>query len=734
MESNPPFVLDPSTVLKYLQEGGPLSQLIPTYESRQEQQEMLLSVIDAYHQNSITLIEAGTGTGKSLAYLLPAVLWALKKKEKTLISTNTINLQEQLIHKDIPLVRKILGLDFKAVLVKGMSNYVCLRKLEDAKNEINLLPGEDSLAIQKIAIWSEKTHDGSRSSLGFLPEAGTWEKVHAETDMCSGKDCPFYDRCFFFKARESAKSAHLLIANHHLTFADLASKTDQESNEGGVLPNYQRIIFDEAHNIEDVATEFFADKVSNLGLMHILSRLANEKQGYASGKLPLLKKLLTDFYGVDTPSEISRLIGRLSIDIPTLRWDLMQHLIDCFQKLNEFSKQEKRLFQKESDDHSLRLTDEHFQSAFWKEVVTNAIKKFLQSSQNYIQEILGIDQVIRGLNSEKLDEKTKNVRQEINALLSRFSESIGIISRYLRDELPTNCVRWMESQLKGKNFALELVDAKLDISEHLIDALFLPHKSVILTSATLTTDNQFDFMKTRLGLDQLKGRAISEHIYKSPFNYKKQAVLFVPTDIPDPSRVEFQDALIFQIASCIRASSGNAFVLFTSYQLLDYCYKELLEPLQKEGFHLLRQGDDSRSALIKRFKETEASVLFGTDSFWEGVDVVGDALRCVIITKLPFKPPSEPIIQARSEAIAKAGGNPFMEYSLPQAIVKFKQGFGRLIRTKNDRGCVVCLDTRLAIKPYGKLFINSLPDCTKVYSYTSKVYQEMKEFYSKKNR
>ena len=623
---------------------------------------------------------------------------------------------------------KTLGLKIKAVLVKGMSNYLCLRKLGDATQEINLIPSDDTQIIQKIAAWSKNTTDGSRSTLPFSTSGETWEKVNAEADNCTHQDCPYYNQCYFIKARRDAEDAHLLVANHHMLFADLSMKMVEDEKDAGVLPLYHRVIIDEAHNIEDVATDFFADRVSKLGILHVLGRLVSDKQK-GGGKLNFLKSILINHFKKNLPSDVSHLMSRFDIEIPGLRNDLVLSMTECFHTLERYTSDSKP--HTDIDELKFRLRGNHYQDILWKEKVIPAIQRFLDAEQRYCNEIDGILKGIERLNNDRLEEHTKGVISEITALKNRLSNSAMILSRLVSGIENTNLVRWLETQKRTKGTNTELIDAELDISQRLVDALFSRYRTVILCSATMTTDNKFDFIRQRLGLNSgsLAEYTITENIYESPFNYSMQAMLVVPTDIPRPAHPNYNDASIFQIWQAIQSSRGNAFVLFTSYSVLLECYQALAEKLRAERYHVLKQGDEQRHFLLERFKSTDRSVLFGTDSFWEGVDVVGDALRCVILAKLPFKSPGDPIIQARSEAIQERGGDPFMEYAVPQAIVKFKQGFGRLIRNKNDRGCVVCLDTRLINSAYGKKFLNSLPECPQVFSHSVKIKEEMDAFY-----
>lgn len=728
--------------LQILQPDGLLSKALKGFEPRLAQQQMMSNIIEAYQQQAIALVEAGTGTGKSIAYLIPALLWAVQKKERTLISTNTISLQEQLIHKDIPLLAKALNIEVKAVLVKGMSNYLCLRKLEDAKQELRLFPSDEIIDLEKIEAWSHSTTDGTRSELPFVPSPGTWERVCAENDTCSHQECPHYQSCHFFKARRQANEAQILVANHHMLFADLACRADTENYKNpAVLPVYTRIVLDEAHNIEDIATEYFAARISQLDIMRNMARLSSEKNAKAQGKLPLLKEKIHELYRKDIPREVSAIFSKLNIELPNLRRDLLQHTTEAFQAFANFV----QVLQPSSgtrgthsDDlpqgeSKLRLLPFHKTHPDWSKTIVPHSKQLNDALKHYIQSLNAIEADIKSLNNDRLNEQTKGIRFEITAFAGRLAGLCETLEDFISDKECSSKVRWIESiKLRTMTNTL-LVDAELDIASRLVKFLFSKFQTVILCSATLTTNKQFDFIKRRLGItpELLPNRRIIETIYDSPFNYQQQALFAIPTDIQHPQHPDFAKDASEKIWQAIQASHGNAFVLFTSYSLLKTCYQHLAERLEENRYTVLKQGDDNRNSLLNRFKSIDRSVLFGTDSFWEGVDVVGDALRCVIIVKLPFKVPSEPIIQARTEAIAAQGGDPFLDYSLPNAIVKFKQGFGRLIRNKQDRGCIVCLDSRLLTKGYGKQFLNSLPECQQIFSEGTKLQQQMSEFYRK---
>lgn len=723
--------------LSILDAEGPLARVLKGYEPRHEQKLMMGNILDAFNDSHIALIEAGTGTGKSLAYLIPAILWAVQRKERTVISTNTITLQEQLLQKDIPLVAKALQIDIKAVLVKGMHNYLCMRKLQESLQETLLLPTPEIEELQKIDAWNSSTRDGSRSSLPFSCSSGTWEKVAAESDTCNRNSCPHFQECHFFKARRQAAEAQILVVNHHLLFADVVMRS-AEDKDAGILPSYSRIIIDEAHNIEDVATEYFASKVSQMEIIRLLARLTSEKGGKVFGKLPLIKEKLLNSYRNEMPKEATSLYSRLNMDLPAMRRDVLQLMHEMFSSFFEFTHLMKTRQNAYSDEevhgeNKLRILPPHQAHQFWKERIVPSTKILIESFKKYIQSLAALETDLKQLNNPKLDEQIKGIMFEVNALSLRLQNCCSILNTFTSDLLPQNKVRWIELQTFKTMVNTSLVDADLDIAKILAEMLFKKMSTVILCSATLTTNKQFQFIRNRLGLtaELLKKRTINEFIYESPFNFSQQALLAIPNDLPSPTDPGFTQAAAEQIWHYLQASRGNAFILFTSYSMLKTCFS-LLESRLKEGrFHPLKQGDSDRIFLLNKFKTTDRSVLFGTDSFWEGVDVAGEALRCVILVKLPFKVPSEPIIQARSEAILALGGDPFMEYSLPQAIVKFKQGFGRLIRNRNDRGCIVCLDNRITTKRYGKQFLNSLPDCEQVSAPSKEIHQRMTAFYKK---
>lgn len=733
------LALEKQKILKLIQTDGLLCRALKGFEPRLQQQKMMANVIDAYNQSHIALIEAGTGTGKSLAYLIPALIWAVKCNERTVISTNTITLQEQLIHKDIPHLLETLNLKLKVVLVKGMNNYLCLRKLEDAHMELPLFPNDDHKEIEKIEAWRQTATEGSRSEMPFVPSSAAWDRVGAESEACPRHQCPYYQQCYFFKARRQAQDAQLLVVNHHLLFTDLMKRAEQNNySETAILPVYKRIILDEAHHIEDIATEYFASRLSRLDLMRVLARLAADKYSAAQGKLPLLKEKIHSVFRKGAPHSITKIISLLTIDLPALRHvlnDKIHHAFDAFAKFIENIKQPyNAIFQEEAlapSEQKLRLLEEHLNHPKWKDEILPHTQKLVEALKQYQQVINSLEVDLKLIDHERLNEQTKGIRLDIQALVMRLSTAISLLNHFLSDWKDPSKVRWIESQPLKTLLNVHLINADLDVSKVLADFLFSQFPTIVLCSATLTTNQQFHFIRQRFGLHPklLPQRVVTEHIYDSPFDYRKQAILAVPTDMPPPTHPDFNEIAYENVWKAIEASRGHAFVLFTSYTMLQNCYEKLTKRLEAHHYPIFKQGDDHRQGLLNKFKKTKRAVLFGTDSFWEGVDVVGDALRCVIIIKLPFKVPSEPIIQARTEAIIERGGDPFFEFAVPHAIVKFKQGFGRLIRHRWDRGCIICLDTRLVMKGYGKLFLNSLPPCEKVFMNGERLWPKIADFY-----
>lgn len=726
-------LLEPDKLLQLLNVDGPIARFLPKFETRQEQLSMMRDIIAAFNHRKIALIEAGTGTGKSMAYLIPAIVAAVTLKEKVVISTNTISLQEQLLYKDIPLILSALQLSLKVVLVKGMNNYLCLRKIEELNVEKFFLPKEEQAEIEQIEQSLLLNTEGCRSKLPFVPSQKVWEQVSAEQISCLNLECPNYQECFFFKARKSAAEASLLIVNHHLLFADLAMRAETDNwKNTAVLPYFDRLILDEAHHIEDIATEYFASKLSQVELLKLLGRLSSEKshRGKSFGKLPLLKEKIASYAVKDPSKEIIALLNKLNIDLPARRRDLMRSAAQTFFIYYQFLSQ--HLDQNNLLEGKLRILKAHLSTPKWQEEVAFKTKELSEQIQSYTQDLNSIENELKELNCEKILEQTKGIRFEIKNLSKCLEEREKMLREFIDENFLPNEVRWIESESYRGISNHRIIKANLDISELLVKFLFDKLSTVILCSATLSCDKKFDYLRYRLGL-KLDDPRVLESSYKSPFDFNNQASLLIPQDLPSPNQDLFPVKASEVIFKAIEASRGNAFVLFTSHALLKTCAELLATKLKKERYPLFQQGTESRKKLLENFRKTERAILFGTNSFWEGIDVVGEALRCVIITKLPFKVPNDPLSEAKAEFLSARGKNPFLEYFLPGAVVKFKQGFGRLIRTKEDRGCIICLDHRIVSKGYGRVFMDSLPNCQKIIGPTDFLQKYMIDFYKRRN-
>lgn len=722
---------DVEAVTRLLGVQGPLSRSLRGFESRPQQKQMMCNVLEAFNAGHVALVEAGTGTGKSMAYLIPALLWAIQTGERVLISTNTITLQEQLLFKDIPSLCRALNISVKAVLVKGMGNYVCKRKLAETDEERLFFSLAEREELEYIFAWEKKANDGSRTTMPKLPSPAVWDKISAEKDTCNTNDCPHYQECHFFKARRHAGDAHILIANHNLLFADLSVRADTENYSGqAVLPNYGRIILDEAHHIEEVATEYFAEELSWMDLLRTMARISSEKQGQVQGKLPVLKQKLEEAYSKEVPKEVSAILSRMNLDLSALRREVLHVSADAFRAFHQFIPRGEDLI---GGEQKLRVLPGYLQRPDWLSGVFPKAKLLVEATMRYAQALTGLEHDLKSLNNERFQEASKGTRFDLAALTLRLHTAAMLLDQFISSPPPASKVRWIETQVLRTMTNVNIVDAELDISHALVEYLFKPFSTIILCSATLTTNKQFSYMKQRLGLtpQMLPEKTITENIYESPFDYQKQAMLAIPVDMPSPLEAGFYSAAIDAIWEVIQASRGAAFVLFTSYSMLKQCHDQMAVRMAEHRYTLLKQGDDNRQVLLSKFKSSERAVLFGTDSFWEGVDVSGEALRCVVIVKLPFKVPTEPITQARTEAIVAEGKDPFFEYALPNAIVKFKQGFGRLIRNRRDRGCIVCLDSRILTKRYGKLFLSSLPPCQQLCIPKAQLAEQMRAFYKR---
>ncbi len=704
---------------------GTLAANLEGYEYREEQVRMAFAVAEAFNEEKVAVIEAGTGTGKSLSYLLPAALWAIRNKERVVISTNTINLQEQLTKKDIPFLQKHGGVQFRAVLVKGRSNYLCLRKLESIGNEPSLFKDDSSRELQAIIDWSKTTGAGCRSDLSFIPREETWEEVCCEADQCGRVKCPFYTRCFFYTARREASSADLLVVNHALLMADVSVRQETGYSSSAILPPFERLIFDEGHHLEDVATSYLSTQVSRQGLLKILGKLQHPRKSQR-GLLPQLSSQLSreipetldDLYmetagileGTLIPKR-STLTEAVTRTMDTLGVELLNHLCRGGERQGE---------------QKLRLTPDLYGTSFWR-TVEGKIRELAGDLNDYVSALKGFQKSCARLPDKVLD-RLAGALVDLKGIRGRLEGAIEHLLFFVT--VDEGFCRWFEVKKGGKGMVVRLCSSPLEVAASIKSIILDKFKTVVVTSATLAVGERFDYLEERTGVGLLDKSRITELLLASPFDYEHQAFVGIPADIPEPTGAGFESALRECLVEGLTISQGRAFVLFTSYDLLGRVYDRLAQELRSRGLTPMRQGEMNRHLLLSRFKKEKNAVLFGTDSFWEGVDVQGRALELVVITRLPFRVPTEPIQAARAEHIAATGGDPFMEYTVPQAVIKFKQGFGRLIRSRDDRGAVLILDSRVLTKNYGRFFLNSLPLTVVAKGGGEEVFAAMAHFFN----
>jgi len=713
--------LDSLEIANLLTESGPVARVLGTsaFEDRPGQRDMAAYIADAYNDGGIALLEAGTGVGKSFAYLVPAIEWARLNGERTVVSTNTINLQEQLVGKDLPILARAFSTGERNVtfaLLKGWRNYLCLSRLEQARaGQESLFDAGRAAELEGIAGWAARTADGSLSDLVEEPSSDVWDAVAAESDLCTRLKCPHFDRCFVFAARRRAAEADVVVVNHHLLASDLAVRIASDNwQEAAVLPPYRRLVLDEAHHLEDIAAQHLGLQVSMLGVQRLLGRL--ERNG--RGLLPTLALEL---------STHNDLLGSASRDLLTRT--VLDALVAARRWAEElFGRLGRRL---DGTDPVLRLTDAFAEDAVWREGLDVALDNLLIAFSKLRD---GVETIADRLSIDDPAEMRTRLIGELRGVVRRLDSAAEGLKATLQPvgyRPPVGpSVRWMERRgRRTPNLTLSAVP--LDLAPVLKEALFDRVETVVLTSATLAAGGEFTFLEERLGLALPPSRVTVREILPSPFDYGAQCVFGIPTDIPEPKgdEPEHGAAVARVLLELAHASDGGVFGLFTSHTALRRA-ADAIRGHVGARWPLLVQGEAQRDQLLRRFREAGSAILLGTDSFWEGVDVPGRALRVLILAKLPFKVPSEPLTAARLERLTEAGVDGFTNYLVPLAALKLKQGFGRLIRTKSDVGVVVLLDRRVVTRRYGATMLEGLPPASRAIGNWPDVRREVEEFFA----
>lgn len=722
--------LDADEIAAVLDSHGKLSHIMPEFEARLSQVEMAHDVTEIISDGGILVAEAGTGVGKSFAYLIPALAWAIGNSEPVVISTATINLQQQIYKKDFPIVSSLFKKPAKAVVVKGRGNYLCKRRLYAAIEE-DALFSDSSMKLREILEWDNGGGSGDKSDLALPDDDPIWSRVCSESDYCLSLHCPYHDKCHVIHIRLEAASAQLIIANHHVLLADLEAKRIREGIINTVLPSYQALVIDEAHALEASATSLFSETFSKRSIQRLLLRLSRHKKRIQVGILASLSKL------PDIPSML--------IDAARLQLENTESSADAFNAV------------------AATCFLENESSVLVKNLSGLNRTMFLSALQNLEKEIAllvtRLGEISEAIAQELEDEESVI---ELRITLRSLEEMAALLAQFIKPESEPGSIFWLQVDKKNPKEPVVICSATpLDVAPILSERLFEKIRSCICTSATLTINGSFQWWRSRVGLlergisetrlleagqsksnrdlkNRLSGQTLERNSiqnprilqknYPSPFPYSKNAMLAIDTEATPPDSPEFQAYLNTAVAKLLKASRGRALVLFTSHKALRDTYNAVSPLLEQEGVLALRQGQKDRYSLLRTFVNDISSVLFATESFWEGVDAPGETLSLVIITRLPFRVPTDPIQSSRAAAIDARGGNSFAEMSIPEAVILFKQGFGRLIRHSQDRGVVAVLDVRILKKAYGSLFISSLPRCRLAMGALDSICRDVAEF------
>ena len=725
----PKVVVPQSSIERDFGPDGPLAKGFAAYESRDGQRDMAMTVARTYAEGGVALLEAGTGVGKSMAYLVPALRWAAANKERTVVSTNTITLQEQLFGKDLPLLADLLSdQPVRFALLKGWRNYLCLSRLAQADaGSASLFEAPQREELAMLVEWAKQTSDGSLSDLVTPPRPDVWDEVAAEGDLCTRLKCPHFDPCFVFKARKVAANADVVVVNHSLLLADIAvRRASQNWAEAAVLPSYAHLVVDEGHHLEDAAANHLGSSVSNRAVSKLLNRLERRGGRDAKGLLPNLETRLMARGDLLSVASLDLLRARLRPSLEDARGESAQ----LFDRIG--------IWLQQSSQATLRLTADLQKEPVWRTGLQEALRNLMTALESIGENLRLIRERLE--TEGERDEGLLALLQELRGVGSRVSAQLDALRATL--DPPNGApgfVRWAELRGRsdggharaGNAQTVLLYSVPLDLAPILRDDLFGRLSSTVVTSATLTADAKFNFLQHRLGLDENKIN-IEAAIFPSPFDYAENALLIVPNDTPAPNvdPAGHQRAVAQHVLDLATASDGGLFVLATSHRDVKALSGTLRASATANGWPLLVHGEDGRDALLRRFRQSGRAILIGTATFWEGVDVPGDALRGLIINKLPFRVPTEPMVAAQCDAIESRGGNAFMEYMLPHATLRLKQGVGRLIRTATDRGVIVLDDVRVVTKYYGRDLLDALPPARRVLGPWSAAEAQIADFYA----
>jgi len=731
-----PRVVEPidATILEaMIGPEGPLAQSHPHYEDRPGQRDMLRQVTETYNDGGIALIEAGTGTGKSLAYLIPAAEWGIKNREKTVISTNTINLQEQLDRNDLPLVRRLMGDEVDWALVKGRGNYISIRRARLAAESAPLLFADDRAdELTDLLGWVEQTDDGSRADLSFAPREDVWEEVKSDPDLCLRTRCTHFQACFYQRARRKAASATLLVTNHHLLFTDLSVRIATNNFSGAaVLPAYRHLIIDEAHNVEDAATSHLGLEATRTGMFRMLARLDRRGRGVLTAVQEALGKRKDEPVATELRSRIEERVR------PALE-EARAHLTRFLDAIEPILPPDVV--------GAVRIGTPELPEPAMHPDVREGLDGLVAALRALELELRRVRERVEG--HEVLSDDLEGRILDLSSGERRLAGTVQALRTVLLPkEGDEHSVRWLEWRGKvreepggkpgGKPGNLVIASAPVELGDLLRENLFRKLETVVLSSATLAIRDSFTFLRSRIGLGEELvdtddvSLTITDSIMLSPFDLQEQIILAVPTDLPAANAAgeEFHEATAGIVHDMSQIVEGGLFVLFTSHGALRRV-AEIMREGGRSGRPLFVHGEETRSRLLEGFIQHGSGVLLGTASFWEGVDVPGRPLAGLIIPRLPFRVPTEPVTAARVEAIERRGGNAFMEFMLPLAALKLKQGFGRLIRARGDRGSIVILDDRIVRKRYGTYLRESLPATPFVKGPWSDVSDRLKEFHA----